>query len=41
MHSISKTFLSALAVGTLAACPVLAQDVAPAHTETVRFRCNS
>ena len=36
MHSISKTFLSALAVGTLAACPVFAQDVAPAHTETVK-----
>ena len=36
MHSISRTLLSALAVGTLAAGPVFAQDVAPAHTETVK-----
>src|SRR3954469_17693547 len=36
MHSISKTFLSTLAAGTLLAGSVLAQDVAPAHTETVK-----
>jgi tripeptide aminopeptidase len=36
MHSISKTFLSALAVTTLAAGPALAQDVDPAHAETVK-----
>ena len=36
MHSISKTFLSALAAGTLFAGSVLAQDVDPAHSETVK-----
>jgi tripeptide aminopeptidase len=36
MHAISKTFLSTLAAGTLLAGSVLAQDVAPAHTETVK-----
>jgi tripeptide aminopeptidase len=36
MHSISRTFLSALAVATLAAGPALAQDVDPAHAETVK-----
>jgi hypothetical protein len=36
MHSISKAFLSALAAGTLLAGSVLARDVAPAHTETVK-----
>jgi len=36
MHPISKTILSLLAVGTLAAGPVRAQDVALVHTETVK-----
>ena len=36
MKSMMGTFLSALAVGALVAGPVLAQEVAPALTETVK-----
>jgi tripeptide aminopeptidase len=36
MHVVSRSILYALAIGTLSAGPVVAQDVAPAHTETVK-----
>jgi predicted RNA methylase len=36
MQMVLRTVLYALAVGTLSAGPVVAQDVAPAHTETVK-----
>jgi hypothetical protein len=36
MHTVSRAILYALAVGTLSAGPVVGQDVAPTHTETVK-----